>query len=136
MRIDDSGFRKRTVNNSLMTRQLILSTRGSKKMINAMGTPACTFKQLWDNVSRDGWGFPRAGRAAPRDFPRASPSGNPSEQPCQPSENPVLPSSFTQINPNSQVQPSIEKSGRLYIWVVVCSLFVVCCLQRWSQRWS
>ena len=50
MRIDDSGFRKRTVNNSLMTRQLILSTRGSKKMINAMGTPACTFKQLWDNV--------------------------------------------------------------------------------------
>ena len=51
MRIDDSGFRKRTVNNSLMTRQLILSTRGSKKMIYAMGTPACTFKQLWDNVS-------------------------------------------------------------------------------------
>ena len=36
-----------------MTRQLILSTRGSKKMINAMGTPACTFKQLWDNVHMD-----------------------------------------------------------------------------------
>ena len=50
MGIDDSGFRKRTVNNSLMTRQSILSTRGSKKTINAMGTPACTFKQLWDNV--------------------------------------------------------------------------------------
>ena len=30
---------------------------------------------------------------------RALPSGNPLEQPCQPSENPVLPSSFTQINP-------------------------------------
>ena len=37
---------------------------------------------------------------APRDFPRASPSGNPSEQPCQPLENPVHPSSFTRINPD------------------------------------
>ena len=46
----DSGFRKRTVNNSLITRQLILITRGCKNMINTMGTPACTFKQLWDNV--------------------------------------------------------------------------------------
>ena len=35
-----------------MTRQLILSTRGSKKIINTMGTPACTFKQLWDNVRK------------------------------------------------------------------------------------
>jgi hypothetical protein len=26
--------------------------------------------------------------------------------------------------PNSQVQPSIEKSGRLYIWVVVCCLLL------------
>ena len=34
-----------------MTRQLILSTRGSKKMFNAMGTPPCTFRQLWDNVA-------------------------------------------------------------------------------------
>ena len=34
-----------------------------------------------------------------RDFPRASPSVNPSEQPCQPSENPVHPYSFTWINP-------------------------------------
>ena len=49
--------------------------------------------------SRDGRGFPRAGRAAPRDFSRALPSGNPSKQPCQPSENPVHPSSFTRINP-------------------------------------
>ena len=47
----------------------------------------------------EGRGFPRAGRAAPRDFPRALPSGNPSEQPCQPSENPVHPSSFNWINP-------------------------------------
>jgi hypothetical protein len=51
LRIDDSGFRKRAFNNSLMTSQLILSTRGSKKMINAMGTPTCTLKQLWDTVS-------------------------------------------------------------------------------------
>ena len=41
--------------------------------------------------------------AAPRDFPRASPSENPSEQPCQPSENPVHPSSFTWINPLSNL---------------------------------
>ena len=41
--------------------------------------------------------MPRAGRAAPRDFPRAKPEGNTEEQPCQPGENPVLPHSFTQI---------------------------------------
>ena len=40
---------------------------------------------------RDGRGFPRAGRAAPRDFSRAK------EQPCQPEENPVHPNSFTWI---------------------------------------
>ena len=39
----------------------------------------------------------RAGRAAPRDFPRVKSEGNPEEQPCQPEENPVLPDSFTQI---------------------------------------
>ena len=39
----------------------------------------------------------RAGRAAPRDFPRAKPEGNPEEQRCQPKENPVDPNSFTQI---------------------------------------
>ena len=33
------------------------------------------------------------------DFPQALHSGSPSEQPCQPSENPVHPTSFTQINP-------------------------------------
>ena len=41
----------------------------------------------------------RTDRAAPWVFPRASPSGDPSEQPCQPLENPVYPSSFTWINP-------------------------------------
>ena len=46
---------------------------------------------------QEGRGFQRAGRAAPRDFPGALPSGNPSEQPCQPSENPVIPYSFTHI---------------------------------------
>ena len=39
----------------------------------------------------------RAGRAAPRDFPRENTEGNPEEQPYQPEENPVLPDSFTQI---------------------------------------
>ena len=43
------------------------------------------------------WCFPRVGRAAPIDFPRAKPEGNPEEQPCQPEENPALPDSFTQI---------------------------------------
>ena len=43
--------------------------------------------------------FPQAGKAAPWNFPWASPLGNPSEQPCQPSENSVHPSSFTWINP-------------------------------------
>ena len=38
-----------------------------------------------------------AGRAAPRDFPRAKPDGNPEEQPCQPDKIPVHPDSFTWI---------------------------------------
>ena len=42
------------------------------------------------NLRRDGQGFPRAGRAAPKDFLRGNPKGNPKEQPCQPEENPVL----------------------------------------------
>ena len=46
----------------------------------------------------DGQGFPRAGRAAPRDFPRAKPERNPEEQPCKPKENPVDPDSFTWID--------------------------------------
>ena len=33
---------------------------------------------------RDGLGFSWAGRAAPRDFPKAKSEGNPEEQPCQP----------------------------------------------------
>ena len=41
--------------------------------------------------------FPWAGRAAPRDFPRAKPKENPEDQLCQPEENPVLADSFTQI---------------------------------------
>ena len=45
----------------------------------------------------EGRGFPRAGRAAPRDFPRPKPEGNPEEQPCQPEKNHVLPDSFTEI---------------------------------------
>ena len=40
---------------------------------------------------------PRAGRAAPRDFLRAKPEGNPEQQLCQPKENPVHTDSFTRI---------------------------------------
>ena len=47
---------------------------------------------------RDGRGFPRAGRAALRDFPRAKPEGYPEEQPCQPKENPLHPDSSTWIS--------------------------------------
>ena len=39
------------INKSLTTRQLILSTRGSQKIHNTIGTPPCTFRQLWHNVS-------------------------------------------------------------------------------------
>ena len=49
--------------------------------------------------------FPWAGRAAPLDFPRASPSENLLEQLCFPSENPVHPSSFTWINPREVLLP-------------------------------
>ena len=42
-------------------------------------------------------GFPRAGMAAPRNFPRAKPEGNPEEQPCKPEENPIHPDFFTWI---------------------------------------
>ena len=52
-----------------------------------------------EKKSQEGWGFPRPGRNAPRDFPQASPLGNPLKQSCQPLENPLPPSSFTSINP-------------------------------------
>ena len=49
-------------------------------------------------VKEEGWtGFPRAGRAAPRDFPWAKPEVNPEEQPSQPEVNPAHPDSFTWI---------------------------------------
>ena len=52
-RIDASGFRKRAINHSLMTKMLILSTRGSQKMHNTMGTPPCTFRQSsWHGAMR------------------------------------------------------------------------------------
>ena len=48
--------------------------------------------QLWQPLlfwKEEGWtGFPRAGRAAPRDFPRTKADGNPEMQPCQPEEKP------------------------------------------------
>ena len=53
----------------------------------------------WVNLSKKKrrMGISRAGRAAPRNFPRAKPMAIPEEQPCQPKENPVLPDSFNQI---------------------------------------
>ena len=40
-----------------------------------------------------------------------------------------------QIKPKSKSNQT-KNLERLYIWVVVCLLFVVCSLaQRWSQRW-
>ena len=47
--------------------------------------------QIPEYKSREEWGFSWAGRAAPRDFPQALPSGNPSEQSYQPLENPSFP---------------------------------------------
>ena len=44
-----------------------------------------------------GRGFPRAVKAAMRDFLKPEPDGSIEEQLCQPKANPVLPDSFTQI---------------------------------------
>ena len=46
---------------------------------------------------REGWDFPKVGRAAPTDFQRVKLMINHKEQPCQPQENPVLPDSFTKV---------------------------------------
>ena len=46
---------------------------------------------------REGQGFQRAGRAAPRDFPRAKSKGNLEGQLCRLEENPVLADSFAPI---------------------------------------
>ena len=45
----------------------------------------------------EGRGFPRAGRAAPSDFPRGKPEENPWRAALPAQKNPVLPESFTQI---------------------------------------
>ena len=45
----------------------------------------------------EGRGFPRAGRAAPSNFPRGKPKGNPWRAALPAQQNPVLPESFTQI---------------------------------------
>ena len=50
-RIEYSGFRKRAINQSLMTRQFILSSRGFQKIHNSIGTPPCTFRQPWYDVA-------------------------------------------------------------------------------------
>ena len=53
--------------------------------------PLEEFGTDWVNLNkREGQGFPRAGRAAPRDV-------NPKEHPCKPEENHILPDSFTHI---------------------------------------
>ena len=50
-RIQVSGFRKRAVNHSLITRKLILCHKRSKNAHNSKGTPPCTFKQPWVHAS-------------------------------------------------------------------------------------
>ena len=82
--------------------------RGPKKsLIKNVGLNAMT---LYSTSKKGGiylslWNLDRLvspqrhkGRAASWDFPRALPSWNPSEQPCQPSDDPFHPSSFTWIN--------------------------------------
>ena len=51
LRIQDSGFRKRTINHSLMIRQLISGYRGSKEIHKSVGTPPCTYTQPGVSVS-------------------------------------------------------------------------------------
>ena len=61
---------------------------------------------------------PRAGRAAPRDFPRAKPAGNPEEQPCQPEESPsflTLLLRFTFYFKFFTFQNSSKMQGRIYL---------------------
>ena len=48
-------------------------------------------------MRRKGHGFPRAGRAAPRDFFKGEPEGNHKEQPCQPEGNTFLTDFFTHV---------------------------------------
>ena len=79
-----------------------------------------TYQKQNVNLSREGWGFPQADRTAPQDFPRALPLGNPSEQPCHPLENPVLPSSFTQINP-------------IYLIVILYKAQKLCCPEHLNR---
>ena len=66
--------------------------------------------------------LPQAGRAAPWDFSMALPNGNPSEQPCQPSENPIHPSSLTWTNPFSIMK---TYSSSITILVLVLDLVLV-----------
>ena len=51
LRIDYSLFMNRAINQSLLARQLILSTWGSQKIHKTIGTPPCTFRQHWHNVA-------------------------------------------------------------------------------------
>ena len=68
------------------------------------------FRNIYKNIfqvqfkseqkSREGDNFPQACRDAPWDLLWALPLGNPSEQSCQLLENPIHPSSYTQLNPS------------------------------------
>ena len=68
--------------------------------------------------SQDGQGFLQAGRAAPWDFPWASPSGNPGDEPCQPSESHGHPPPFllglTQYQQYSLQQQVLAERADLY----------------------
>ena len=64
----------------------------------------------------EGWNFPRAGTAASRDIPWASPLGNPFQQPSQPLKNPICPYSFTRINQIQDWQWTQPVPVRLVKW--------------------
>ena len=90
-------------------------------------------RKIGDHIVSVLWreeGWPSGGQAlGPQDFPRASPSGNPSEQPCQPSENPVHPSSFTWINPLYSATDQQERRKLIAIltgWLTVARQPIEC----------
>ena len=65
---------------------------------------------------RDERGFPKAGREAPRNFPRVKPEGNPEKQHCQPEKTPIYPGSFTWINILFKIGHFVDFSDLFKYW--------------------
>ena len=79
------GFRRANTELSMQFRKT--NTEPSMHFRRA-STETIEMKCKSEYKSQEGHGFPWAGRAGPSNFPRALPSGNPSEQPCQPLKTP------------------------------------------------